>query len=130
MKNQVENGLSKLFNFRVQTIDMSDQDVFTLKDSGLHDEEGKKINISDRITASQRQSGCFVSFMMTSHPHQADLNSKKSNITFRACVQIPLDVDGIDAIIDTQMLKYPYIILLHLEALDNGKNLDIGTLKK
>ena len=36
MKTQVENGLSKLFNFQVKTINMSDQAVFTLKDSGFH----------------------------------------------------------------------------------------------
>ena len=34
---QVGNGLSKLFNFRGQTIDASDQAVFTLKDSCFHD---------------------------------------------------------------------------------------------
>ena len=38
VKNQLESGLSKLFNFRGQTIDTSDQAVFTSKDSGLHDE--------------------------------------------------------------------------------------------
>ena len=38
VKTQVENGLSKLFDFRGQTTDMSDQAVFNLKDSGLHDE--------------------------------------------------------------------------------------------
>ena len=32
VKTQVENGLSKLFDFRVQTIDTSDQVVSTLKD--------------------------------------------------------------------------------------------------
>ena len=38
VKTQVENGLSKLFDFWGQTIDTSDQAVFTLNDSGLHDE--------------------------------------------------------------------------------------------
>ena len=38
VKTQVGNGLSKLFNFQVKTINMSDQAVFTLKDSGFHDE--------------------------------------------------------------------------------------------
>ena len=37
VKPQVENGLRKLFNFRGQTIDVSDQAVFILKDLGLHD---------------------------------------------------------------------------------------------
>ena len=40
VKTQVVNELSKLFNFRGHTIDVSDQSVFTLKDLGLHDEEG------------------------------------------------------------------------------------------
>ena len=42
VKTEVENGLNKLFNFRGQTIDVSYQAVFTLKSSGLNDEEGKK----------------------------------------------------------------------------------------
>ena len=46
MKTQVENGLSKLFGFRGQTIDVSDQAVFTLKYLVLHDEEGKKTNVN------------------------------------------------------------------------------------
>ena len=46
VKNHMENGLSKIFNLRGQNIDMSDQAVFILKDSGLHDEEGKKTNVN------------------------------------------------------------------------------------
>ena len=42
VKTQVENGLNKLFSLRGYTIDVSDQVVFTLKDPGLHDEEGNK----------------------------------------------------------------------------------------
>ena len=38
VKTRVENGISKLFNLRGQTIDKSDQAVFILKDSGLRDE--------------------------------------------------------------------------------------------
>ena len=33
VKTQVKNGHNKLFVFRVETIDVSDQTVFTLKDS-------------------------------------------------------------------------------------------------
>ena len=56
-----------------QTIDTSDQAVFTLKDSGLHDEEGKKINISDLITASQRQSCSFIiGGIVTHHSFSTD----------------------------------------------------------
>ena len=48
----------------------------------------------------------------------------------RACVQIPLDLYGLDSSIDTQMLKTPHDLLVHLEALGNGINPDIGKLKK
>ena len=74
VKTQVENGLIKIFNLRGQTIDVSDQDVLILKDSGIHDEEGKKTNVSDLLTGSQRRSGSFLYFMMTVHPYQADPN--------------------------------------------------------
>ena len=130
VKTQVENGLSKIFDFWGQTIDVSDQDVFILKDSGLHYEEGKKINVSDLLTAAQRRSGRFLSFMMTVHPYQADPNFDYSCMTCRACVQLPLDVDGIDASIDTQILKPPHILLVHLAALDNDRKPGIGALKK
>ena len=55
VKNQVENVLSKLFIFRGQTIDVYDQAVFTLKYSGLHDEEGNKINVSGPLIETQRR---------------------------------------------------------------------------
>ena len=42
VKTQVENGLSKLFHFRGWTIDVSDQVIFILQDSGLQNEEEKK----------------------------------------------------------------------------------------
>ena len=52
VKTKVKNGLIKIFDSRGQTIDVSEQAVFILKDSGLHDEEGNKTNVSDPITAS------------------------------------------------------------------------------
>ena len=54
VKTKVENVLSNISDFRGHTIDVSDQAVFILKDSGLHDEEGKKTNISDPLTEDQR----------------------------------------------------------------------------
>ena len=51
VKTQVENGLIEIFNFQGQTINISYQAIFTIKDSGLHDEEGKKINTSDPLKA-------------------------------------------------------------------------------
>ena len=39
-------------------------------------------------------------------------------------------VDGIDARIDNQMTTPLHILLVHLAALDNMRNTDIGTLKK
>ena len=70
----MENGLSKIFDFQGQTIDVSDQAIFTLNDLGLHDKEGKKSNASKSLTAAHRMSGSFLSFIMTVHPYQADTN--------------------------------------------------------
>ena len=104
MKTQLENGLSKIFGFQEKTIYISDQSIFTVKDSGLHDEEGNKINISDLLTAAKRQSGFFMLFMMTLHPYQADPKFKHSHVNCRACIQLPLDINEIYDIFDTQML--------------------------
>ena len=68
--------------------------------------------------------------MMVVHPDQADPNCKHSRMTCRACVQLILDVDGVDSIINTQMLKTPHDILVHLAALDHGRNPEFGTFKK
>ena len=67
---------------------------------------------------------------MAVQPYQADPNYKHSHMTCRACVQLPLDVDGIDTIINTQTLKTPHDLLAHLADLYNGRKPDIGTLKK
>ena len=130
VKTKVEIFLIKLFNLQARTIDMSDQDVFTLKDSGLHDEEGKEIITSNPLTAAHRQSGHFLSFIMTVHPYQAGPNYKHISITCRACIQLPLYVNGINISIDTQMLQNPNYLPVHLVDLENGRNPDIGTLKK
>ena len=71
-----------------------------------------------------------MSFMMMFHPDQDDPNCNYSHMTCRACIQLQLDVDEIYAIIDTTMLTPPHIILVHLAALYNGINPDIGKLKK
>ena len=97
---------------------------------GLHDDEGKKKYVSDPLTTAQRRSGCFLYFMMTVHTDQADPKCNHSCMTCRACIKLPLYVDGIDSSIDTQILEKYHILLVHLAALDNGRNPDIGTLKK
>ena len=51
-------------------------------------------------------------------------------MTCRDCVQIPPDVYGIDASIETQILKTPHYLLVHLAVLYYGRNPNIGTLKK
>ena len=51
-------------------------------------------------------------------------------MTCRAFIQLPLYVYGIDARINTQMLKNTHILLVHLEDSDNGRKRDIGTLNK
>ena len=68
--------------------------------------------------------------MMTVHPYQADLNCNYSLMRYRACVQLPLDKDGIDSSIDTQILKIPHDLLVHLAILDNERKQYIGTHKK
>ena len=69
MKTRVENALNNLFNFQVQTTDVSDQAVSTLKYLGLHYEKGKKTNISDPLTETQSISGYFLSFMIKIHTY-------------------------------------------------------------
>ena len=67
---------------------------------------------------------------MTVHLDQADPKFKHSFMTCRACVQTPLDADLVDYRIDTQMMKTPHIILIHLANLDNGINPCVGKLNK
>ena len=43
VKNQVKNDLNNIFNFRGQTIDMSDQAIFNLKDVAFIMKEGKNL---------------------------------------------------------------------------------------
>ena len=83
VKTQGEKGLSKLFDFQGQTIDVSNQAVFILKYLGIHDEEGKKTNVSNPLTEARRMSGRFLSFMMTVHLHQSDPNCIYSYTTCR-----------------------------------------------
>ena len=71
-----------------------------------------------------------MSFVMTVHPDQDGPKWKHGRMMCRAFTQLPLDVGRVDASIDTQMMTPPNIILVHLAALDNGRNPDIGTLKK
>ena len=104
VKIQLENGLSKIFDLWVHTIDVSDKAVFILKDLVLHYEVGKKTNVRDPLTVGHRRSGSFLSFMMTVHRDQADPKCNYSHMNFRACTQLPFNSDGIDAIIDTHML--------------------------
>ena len=51
-------------------------------------------------------------------------------MTCRTYVKLIIDVDGIDTIIDTQMINTSHNLLLHLADLDYGRKLDLGTLKK
>ena len=76
------------------------------------------------------KSDIFLSFIMTVQPDQSDPKCKHIRMNCRACVQPPLDLYGIDARTNTQMLKTPHNLLLHLTALENGRNPYIGTLKK
>ena len=51
-------------------------------------------------------------------------------MTCRDCIQLPLNLYGIDSSIDNQMMKSPHDLLVHLVSLYNVINPDIGTLKK
>ena len=66
--------------------------------------------------------------MVTVHPDRAYPKCKHSHMNFRACVQLPLDTDGIDSSINRQMLKTPHDLRVHLSDLENGRNPEIGTL--
>ena len=72
----------------------------------------------------------FLLLTMTVHPDQADTKWIHISMNWRECVQLPLYVYDIDANIDTQIIKTPHILLLHLAALDNGRNTGIGIIKK
>ena len=64
------------------------------------------------------------------HIDQDDPNCNYSRMTYRSCIHIPLYVDGIYSSIDNHMLLKTHILLFRLVALENGRNPDIGTLKK
>ena len=68
--------------------------------------------------------------MMTVHQDQANPKSNRNHMTCRDCVQLPLDMDVVYASIDTQILKPPQNLSVHLVALYCGRKPDIGTLKK
>ena len=97
----VEIGLDNLFDFLGHNIDVSYQDVFVLKYTGLPDKKWNKTNMIDPLIISQRRSGCFLFFMITVHPYQFYPKFKYSFMHFRYCVQLLLDTYGVDAIIDT-----------------------------
>ena len=97
---------------------------------GPHDEEINKINVSNPLKSAQRRSDWSLSFMVTVHPDQADPKCKQNIISCRSCVKLPLYIDVIDGSIDIKILEPPHILLFHLADLENGRNPDIGTLKK
>ena len=129
-ENSGGNCLRKLFDLWGHNIDVSNQSVFTLNDSCLYYKEEKKTNIQESITETQRILYHFLLLMMTIHPDQADTYCKHSHMNCSTCVKLLLDVYKIDASIDTQMLKTLHIILVHLVALENGRNPGIDTIDK
>ena len=104
---------------------MSEQSVFTLKYSLIHDEDENIINIGDPLSATQSKSCHILSFMMTFNPYQTDTKYKKIHMTCFECVQLPLYFYGVDDIIDTQIIKLPYNMLVHLSALDYERKPDM-----
>ena len=67
---------------------------------------------------------------MAVHQDQPDSYCKHRFMTFRACVKLPIYVDGIDAIINTQIMKTPHYIIVHLTSLYHERKPEAGTLKK
>ena len=67
---------------------------------------------------------------MMVHPDETSPNFSPICMDCRACIQLPLDVYGIDATIYIQMLNTLHILLVQLAYLENGRDPDIGTLKK
>ena len=51
-------------------------------------------------------------------------------MTCRACVQLQLNLYGIDASINNQIMKTSHDILVHFTNLDNERKPEIDTLKK
>ena len=68
--------------------------------------------------------------MIMVHPEQDDPNCKHGCMTCRSCIQLPLYLNWVDDSINTQTLETSHDLLSHLAALDNGRNPEIGTLKK
>ena len=68
--------------------------------------------------------------MDTVHSEQADPKLNHIRMACRACVQLLLNVYGVDTSIDTEMLKTPKILLSLLVDLDNGRKPYIGILRK
>ena len=68
--------------------------------------------------------------MIKVHSYQSDTKCKHIHMLCLTCVQLPIIVDGIHSSIDTQMLKPPHDLIVQFMALENGRNPDIGTLKK
>ena len=126
----MENGLDTLFNFQGQNIDVSSQAVFYLMGMDLHDEESKKINMSDPLRSNQRRSFRFLYFVMMFFPYQDDTKFKYSHMSCRVCVQLPLDTNAIYSNINNQIPNTPHVLLVCLSDFYNGRNPDTFTLNK
>ena len=89
-------------------------ELFFLTHTGLHDEKGKKNNMSNPLTAAHRLTGRFSPFMMMVHPYH---NYPKFNyicMNCRASVKLTLYAGVIDAITDNQIMNTPHELLVHL----------------
>ena len=100
---------------------VSDQSVFALKCLALNDGEGKKNQHKKPAHSRLEAIRLVVSLMVMVHPYQIDQKCKHSRMTCRACVQLPLDVDEIDASINIQRLKTLRDLLVHLADLENRR---------
>ena len=83
---------------------------FYLKIFGSSQWRNKEFTIRNLLTANQKRSGNFLSFIMTVHQYQADPNCNHSHMTCKACVELPLYADVVDDSIDNEMLTPPPLL--------------------
>ena len=96
-ENQVENGLEKLFDFWVQIIDVSDNDIFVLTCVGLNNRKVINTTIGNPIKESQRRTCHFLLLIIAVQIDQSEPKFKYRQMNCRDCVQLQSYENGIDA---------------------------------
>ena len=92
---------------------MSDQANLVLVDMGIHYKQVKKTNMEKTIHNTPELIRPFLSFIMMGNPDQDDLKYKHIQMNCKSCVQLSLDLYGIDTSINNQMLNTPHDHLVY-----------------